>query len=86
MSFNIDQHGSDAIIVVVEFALNPGREEDFQEAVDSMRERVKLYEGFLGEEPCRNSGSNMKANKSTGGPQNESRSDQRIWRHQRFET
>ena len=53
MAFNIDQHGSDAIVVVVEFDLNPGCEEDFQTAVDSMHERVKLYEGFLGEDPCR---------------------------------
>ena len=53
MTSMIDEHGSDVIVVIVEFALNPGREKDFQTALESMQERVKLYDGFLGEKPCR---------------------------------
>jgi len=29
-------------------------EEAFQEALDTLKEKVKAYDGFLGEEPCKN--------------------------------
>ena len=35
--------------VTVEFALNPGMEAEFDKAMALMRERVKAYDGFLGE-------------------------------------
>ena len=41
------------IIVTVEFALRPGVEEEFEEVLAEMQERIKRYDGFLGEEPCR---------------------------------
>ena len=41
------------MIVIVEFALREGAEEQFESALSRMQDRVKDYEGFLGEEPCR---------------------------------
>ena len=37
------------IIAIVEFQLRPGAELIFEEALKKMRQRVKLYDGFLGE-------------------------------------
>ena len=42
------------MLVTVEFALRPGMEEEFQSALDEAHKCVKRYDGFLGEEPCRN--------------------------------
>ena len=39
--------------VTIEFALNPGMEAEFEKAVALMDERVKAYDGFLGEQACR---------------------------------
>lgn len=39
--------------VTVEFALNPGMEAEFEKASALMHERIKAYDGFLGEQPCR---------------------------------
>ena len=41
------------IAVMVEFALRDGAEAQFESALERMHDRVKNYEGFLGEEPCR---------------------------------
>ena len=41
------------IVVTVEFTLKPGVEDQFRKALDDMHERVKNFDGFLGEEPCR---------------------------------
>ena len=39
--------------VTIEFAMNPGMEAEFKKAVALMRERIKAYDGFLGEQACR---------------------------------
>ena len=41
------------MLVIVEFALRDGVREQFESALVRMQDRVKDYEGFLGEEPCR---------------------------------
>ena len=41
------------MLVTVEFALRPGMEEKFEAALEEAHECVKRYEGFLGEQPCR---------------------------------
>lgn len=41
------------MLVIVEFVLNPGLENEFEAALGEMQARVKRYDGFLGEEPCR---------------------------------
>ena len=41
------------MIVIVEFTLREGVEEQFESALSRMQDRVKHYDGFLGEEPCR---------------------------------
>lgn len=48
------------IIVTVEFALRPGVEKEFEAALAEMQERIKRYDDFLGEEPCRSLGDNEK--------------------------
>ena len=40
------------IQVTVEYALRPGAEEKFERAISRMRERVKGFDGYLGEESC----------------------------------
>ncbi len=40
------------MLVVVEFSLRDGMEEQFESALDCMHDRVKRYGGLLGEEPC----------------------------------
>ncbi len=42
------------MLVIVEFSLRPGMEEEFERAVEEARECVQRYDGFLREEPCRN--------------------------------
>ncbi len=41
------------IIAIVEFQLRPGTESIFEEALKKMQQRVKRYDGFLGEAPFR---------------------------------
>ena len=41
------------MLVTVEFALRPGTEEKFEAALEEAHESVKRYDGFLGEQPCR---------------------------------
>ncbi len=41
------------IAVIVEFALQPDVEKEFETALAEMQERIKRYDGFLGEEPYR---------------------------------
>ena len=48
------------IIVTVEFILRPGVEKEFAAALAEMQERIKRYDGFLGEEPCRSLADNKK--------------------------
>ena len=40
------------MVVIVEFELRAGMESEFDTALKHMREQVKTYDGFLGEEPC----------------------------------
>ncbi len=40
------------IQVTVEYALRPGAEEEYERALAAMHERVKRFDGYLGEEPC----------------------------------
>lgn len=40
------------MLVIVEFALREGAEEQFESALRRMQDRVKDYDGYLGEEPC----------------------------------
>ncbi len=40
------------MVVIVEFELRAGMESEFETALKHMREQVKTYDGFLGEEPC----------------------------------
>ncbi len=41
------------MLVIVEFTLREGAEKQFESALRRMQDRVKDYDGFLGEEPCR---------------------------------
>ena len=41
------------MLVIVEFELAPGQEDEFETLLGEMQERVKQYDGYLGEEPCR---------------------------------
>ena len=40
------------MVVIVDFELRTGAESEFETALQNMQERVKKYDGFLGEEPC----------------------------------
>ncbi|MEE8528909.1 MAG: antibiotic biosynthesis monooxygenase [Gammaproteobacteria bacterium] len=40
------------IQVTVEYVLRPGAEEKFEQALSRMQERVKGFDGYLGEELC----------------------------------
>ena len=40
------------MVVIVEFELRAGAEAEFETALQQMQERVKQYDGFLGEAPC----------------------------------
>ena len=40
------------MLVIVEFALREGAKEQFESALSRMQDRVKEFDGFLGEEPC----------------------------------
>lgn len=42
------------ILVMIKHEIRLGMEAEFQEALDTLKERVKGYDGFLGEEPCKN--------------------------------
>lgn len=42
------------MLVTVEFGLRPGNETRFESAVDEAHALLDKYDGFLGEEPCRN--------------------------------
>ena len=42
------------ILAIIKYEIRPGMEAEFHEALDIMKERVKEYDGFLGEEPCKN--------------------------------
>lgn len=41
------------MVVIIQFALRAGAEETFQSVLKDMQERIKRYDGFLGELPCR---------------------------------
>ncbi len=42
------------ILVIVELALRPGMEAQFEAALEEAHASIKKYDGFLGEQPCRN--------------------------------
>ena len=42
------------ISVMIKYEIHSGMEAEFQEALDTLKERVKGYDGFLGEEACKN--------------------------------
>ncbi len=42
------------ISVIIKYEICSGMEAEFQEALDTLKERVKGYDGFLGEEACKN--------------------------------
>ena len=42
------------ISAIIKYEICSGMEDEFQEALERMKERVKEYDGFLGEEPCKN--------------------------------
>jgi heme-degrading monooxygenase HmoA len=48
-----EEHRHAAVIAVIEFALNDGIEAEFQAKLAVMLDRVRGFDGFLGEEPCR---------------------------------
>ena len=39
-------------VVIVEFALRPEMQSEYEEGLAAMQARVKDFDGFLGEEPC----------------------------------
>ena len=44
------------MVVIVEFELRAGAESEFEAALQDMHDRVKHFDGFLGEAPCRRVG------------------------------
>ncbi len=40
------------MLVIVEFRLQPDAEEMFERTLEEMHERIRRYDGFLGEEAC----------------------------------
>ena len=40
------------MVVIVEFALRAGAETEFETMLKHMQQRVKQYDGYLGEAPC----------------------------------
>ncbi|HEX7006109.1 MAG TPA: antibiotic biosynthesis monooxygenase [Alphaproteobacteria bacterium] len=41
------------LVAIIEYELRPGVEAAFQEALAEMLAKVREFDGFLGEEPCR---------------------------------
>lgn len=42
------------MVVIIQYELREGAETVFETALGNMQERIKRYDGFLGDVPCRN--------------------------------